>query len=190
MFTGIIKNTTKIVSSKKKNGSLFLEFKIPSKWKLEEGESISTNGVCLTVKEIGKNSYIAELMPETLKNSTFGILTPGKVNLERSLKLGEMISGHFVTGHIDTIGEIKEIQKEGLAKIFTISFPQKFSKLITTKGSICVDGISLTVTKKTRNSFSVATLKYTLDNTNLGVLKKGDVVNLEFDILAKYLINH
>jgi len=189
MFTGIIAKKAKIISNSMKNGSCFLSIQKPSGWKLKEGESVSTDGVCLTVKKINSKNYEVELMQETLKKTTFGKYVPAHVNLERSLRVGDDLSGHFVTGHVDTIGKIKNITIDGMAKIYTISFAKSFQKLIVKKGSICVDGISLTVTDVKPGLFSVAILPYTIEGTTIGEKTKGMDVNLEFDILAKYIIN-
>jgi riboflavin synthase len=189
MFTGIVTKKGKITSSLVKNGSLFLTIQTPKGWKIKEGESIATSGVCLTVKKISATSYTSELMQETLQKTTFGKKVPEYVNLEQSLRLSDRLSGHFVTGHIDSIGKIEKIVNEGTAKIYTISFPKTFQKLIVKKGSICMDGVSLTITDIRPGLFSVALLPYTLEKTILGDKQIGMQVNLEFDILAKYAQN-
>ena len=189
MFTGIITHKGKVTSSVFKNGSCFLAFEIPKGWKLHEGESIATDGVCLTVKSIAAKHYTVELMKETLQKTTFGTHAPLYVNLERALRLSDRLSGHVVTGHIDTIGIIKKIVDDGTAHIYTISFPKSFTKFIVPKGSICIDGISLTVVDIHKGLFSVAVLPYTLEKTTLGEKTEKMAVNLEFDILAKYALN-
>lgn len=189
MFTGIVAKKGKIVSSNMENGSCFLSIQIPVGWKLKEGESVSTDGVCLTVKKINKKDYEVELMQETLNKTTFKNPLPEYLNLERSLCVGDDLSGHFVTGHVDAVGKIEKIKAEGISKIYTISFPISFQRLIVKKGSVCVDGISLTVTDVKAGVFSVAILPYTLDSTTIGEKNAGMHVNLEFDILAKYINN-
>jgi riboflavin synthase len=186
MFAGIITNTAKIKSHSAKKGSLFLNIEKPSKWKLSIGESVNTDGVCLTVTKINKGSYDVELMSETLTKTTFGKNLPSEVNLERSLSFGDKISGHFVTGHVDGMGKIEKIMKRGTSKHFFISYPKQFRSLLAKKGSITVDGVSLTLVEVTAKYFSVALLPYTLSHTTLGIKTAGERVNLEFDILAKY----
>ena len=189
MFTGIVTHIVKVRSHTIKNKSLYLTIEKPKSWKLDLGESIATNGVCLTVKKTSSKEYVVELMPETISKTTFGILIPARVNLERSLSLGDRMGGHLVTGHIDAIGKIEKIAQKGNSKIFFISFPKSFKKLVATKGSITVDGVSLTVVSVTGNIFSVSLVEYTLSHTILSEKKKGDQVNIEFDILAKYVHN-
>ena len=191
MFTGIIKNVSQVLKAEKKNGSLFLTIKKPKGWDIKLGDSISTDGVCLTIAKINKNNYVCELMTETLNKSYFGIFIPEWVNLEQSIKLGEKLDGHFVLGHIDTRGKIKSITKSKSGVIYKISFPSKYSRLVVSKGSIAIDGISLTVASITgTNHFSVSLIDYTLSHTSLGRKKAGDPVNLEFDILGKYLLKN
>ena len=189
MFTGIVTKKGKVVSGVMKNGSLFLTIQTPKGWKIKEGESIATDGVCLTVKKLAATTYTYELMHETLQKTTFGKTVPKYVNLEQSLKIGGHLSGHFVSGHIDAIGTIEKITADGTAKVYTVSFPKTFQKLIVKKGSICIDGVSLTITDIRPGQFSVALLPYTLEKTILGDKIKGMQVNLEFDILAKYAQN-
>ncbi len=189
MFTGIITHTASIRTHSIKNKSLYVTIEKPKGWKLVPGESIATNGVCLTVKKINTKDYVVELMPETISKTTFGISVPSRVNLERSLVLGDRFGGHIVTGHIDAIGKIEKIEQKGDSKVFTVSFPKSFKKFIVTKGSIAIDGVSLTVVSVINNFLTVSLVGYTLSHTILGDKKKGESVNLEFDILAKYVHN-
>ena len=186
MFTGIIKKTSKIKNIKPSKGGMFLEV-LNNLGKLKLGESISVNGVCSTVKKSGKD-IIFEYMPETLKISNLSLLKKGDiVNLEQSMILTDRLDGHIVLGHIDTKGEIMKITKEGNSKVFRIKVPnKKFMKLVVYKGSVAVEGISLTVVKVSKHSFFVKAIPYTIENTNLKFKKIGDMLNLEFDILAKY----
>lgn len=194
MFTGIIKAVAKIKGAKHKNRSLFLTIEKPKGWQIKAGDSISTDGACLTVKKNTGNQYLAELMPETLAKTTFGKVMPKKVNLERSMSLKDLLDGHLVMGHIDTVGKIVSVKKVGTSKVYKIEFPRKFSMLVVSKGAIAVDGISLTVVeasplllRKGEGWFTVSLVQYTTKNTTLGDKKISDIVNLEFDILAKYL---
>ena len=187
MFSGIISAIAKIEKTSTKNGCLFLTIKKPKGWKIKPGDSIATNGTCLTVKTVNKNNYTTELMPETLDKTYFSTIYPTEVNLERSLKLSDFMDGHLVTGHIDTVGKITEIIKKGDSKIYKINFAKKFTKLLADKGSVAVDGISLTVVQTKQNWFTISLVDYTLTHTTLGQKKVGDLVHLEFDILAKYI---
>jgi riboflavin synthase len=187
MFSGIIQTTSKVHSSATKNGSLFLTFEKPKNWKIKLGDSIATNGVCLTVQALTKNSYTTELMPETLDRTTFGKLVPQTVNLEPSLTLGTLMDGHLVLGHVDTMGKITKLQDKGRSRIYTISFPKKYGHLVVEKGSITIDGISLTIVDCGKDWLSVSLVDYTIEHTTLGAKKIGELVNLEFDIMAKYV---
>lgn len=190
MFSGIISATTKITKTREENDSLFLTFKRPDNWDISLGDSICTNGTCLTVQDLTETEYTTELMPETLHKTTFGSEVPELVNLESSLALGDTMDGHFVTGHIDAVGEIINIQTQGNTKVFTISFPGQFHALLAPKGSITVDGIALTVVDVGDHWFTVSLVDYTLQHTTFKDREVGDAVNLEFDILAKYIARH
>jgi riboflavin synthase len=187
MFSGIIEELGEIKKISKQ-GRITL-FEVKADRVLEDigiGDSVSVNGVCLTVikKELGALSF--ELMQETLKTTNLGSLSiKDKINLERALKIGERLSGHFVTGHIDCIGTIrrKKYIQDNLS--FEIVIPNQFSHYIQDKGSIAVDGISLTVVNKQSNTFTVYIIPHTLKNTTLGFKGASDKVNIECDILAK-----
>ncbi len=186
MFTGIISKTSKVKSIKSTQGGLFLEVTNPFR-DVRVGESISVNGVCSTVKKSGKNIFF-EYMPETLKLSNLSFLQKDDiVNTEQSMRMSDRLDGHMVLGHIDGRGKILDIEKEGNSKVFKIKIPdKKFCKLLVYKGSIAVEGISLTVAQTFKNNFIVKIIPYTIFHTNLKYKKVGDLVNLEFDILAKY----
>lgn len=187
MFSGIISKMSKIINIETKNDCLFLTIQKPRDWNIKPGDSICTNGACLTVKEIKGNAYITELMPETLDKTYFADEKYNFVNLEQSLKLSDALDGHLVTGHVDAIGKIINIKKRGASKIYKISFPQKFSKYVAEKASAAVDGISLTIVKTGTNWFTISLVDYTLTHTTIGQKTIGDLVHLEFDIIAKYL---
>lgn len=189
MFTGIISSTTHVNKSENRDHGVLITFELPKNWgDLQVGESVSTNGVCLTVEEIRSNMYLCFLMRETLSRSTFGRDIPSKVNLERALQVHDRINGHFVQGHIDDIGRVVDISKNEKWDI-KIEFDEQYIPLVVEKGSIALNGISLTISNQTKNSFSVSLIPFTLQHTTLGDLEVNDVVNLEFDILGKY-INH
>jgi len=190
MFTGIIKNKGKVVSIVKKNKGY--EVKITSNLvfsKKNIGTSISINGVCLTLtKYLNKNLFFF-ISYSTFQITNFKYLKKNStVNLEKSLKFGDEIAGHFVQGHVDTVGRVIFLKK--LAKTWTIliKIGSKFSRLLVDKGSITVNGISLTIVKSLKNQFTLVVIPHTLKLTNILSLKIGDVVNVEFDIVIKYLL--
>jgi riboflavin synthase len=192
MFTGIIKKTAKVKDAKTSKNGMFLEIenkleKVKLGLPAQAGESISVNGVCSTIKKIGKIIQF-EYMPESLKLSNLGSLKKNDlVNLEQSMRMGDRLDGHIILGHIDGKGKIISIKKEGNSKAFEIKLSSKqFGKLLVYKGSVAIEGISLTVAKIVGQNFLVKILPYTLEHTNLKFKKVGDAVNLEFDILAKY----
>ena len=187
MFTGIIKKISKIKKAELKNGSLFLLIEKPRNWKIKKGDSLSVNGICLTVIKADKFNFIVELMPETLKRTAFNKAISQEVNLEQSARISDFLGGHLVSGHIDTTGRIEKITKQGRSKIYKISFPKIFQNLMIEKGSISADGVSLTVVKAGNTWFTVSLVEYTIKNTTLGKKQAKDLVNLEFDIIAKYL---
>ena len=189
MFTGIIEETGTVVGIV--SGSSSGTIRIGAALVLEGtriGDSIAVNGVCLTVTQLGKNSFSADVMPETLRRSGLGSLKNGdKVNLERAMAADGRFGGHIVSGHIDGTGRIVECRPEENAGIVTISAPPEILALIVEKGSIAIDGISLTVAALTRTTFSVSLIPHTAAETVLLKKRAGDVVNLENDILGKYV---
>ncbi|MFN3550790.1 MAG: riboflavin synthase [Endomicrobiia bacterium] len=183
MFTGIIEDIGKIVEIK--NNFIFFETKLDD---LNIKDSIAVNGVCLTIIEVKKYKekyiYKVEVSKETLNRTNLKFLKLNSlVNLERAIKLNSRLSGHILTGHIDTTINIAKILDEE----FVFSLPYEYERYVVEKGSLAIDGISLTVAKKFKDKFSVIILPYTLENTNLKTRKVGDCLNLEVDILAKYL---
>ena len=188
MFTGIIeaKGTVKEVISNGSNKSYWIESPISSQ--LRPDQSVSHNGVCLTVEEIRDASHRATAIEETLKKTELGDWIAGSVvNLERCLPVNGRLDGHFVQGHVDTTGRcIKRKQKNGSWEL-GFEFPEKFAPLIIEKGSVSVNGISLTAFNVKRKNFTVAIIPYTFEHTNIGAIQKNDTVNLEFDLLGKYI---
>jgi len=189
MFTGIIEaiGTVKEVISRGSNKTFWLSCALASEFRVDQ--SISHSGVCLTVEEVRGTDYRVTAIEETLLKTTIGSWEPGTaVNIERSLLIGSRLDGHFVQGHVDTAGTcIGRIEKEGSWE-FDIEFPPAFSSLMIEKGSICVNGISLTAFNVTKNSFRVAIIPYTFEHTNLRHLNKNNRVNLEFDMIGKYIL--
>ena len=188
MFSGIIKTTQKAGSIKKDKNSMDVAFPIPQSWKLSVGESINIDGVCSTVKELNKNSFGVYYMPETLDKTTFGNIESDHIfNLERCLTLNDLISGHLVYGHVDTTAKVTSIKKNEESVVIKFTLFPEFTKYIVYKGSVAVNGVSLTIVKVDKDSFTVSLIPHTLTNTNLGELKKGDSVNIEVDMIAKHI---
>ena len=186
MFTGIIQEIGK-VASLPPGGMVINAGRILEGIQL--GGSIAVNGVCQTVTAFTSSSFSVDVMPETLKRTNLGMLRIGdKVNLERPLGLGGEIGGHLVQGHIDATGQVISVSKEGEAVIVRFKAPEELMQYIVEKGFIAVDGTSLTVVDKDQTSFSVSIVGFTRDNTILVKRKVGDTVNLEVDIIGKYVV--
>ena len=189
MFTGIVEETGKIESVTKGSKSAILT--VAAHKVLEDtkiGDSIAVNGVCLTVTSINGNKFTADVMAETIRRSSLGSLKHGsKVNLERAMAADGRFGGHIVSGHIDGVGTIRSLIREDNAVWVEIETPDKLLKYIVEKGSIAIDGISLTVAKLTDDSFSVSVIPHTGEETTLLTKKPGDIVNLENDIVGKYV---
>ncbi len=189
MFTGIILGKGKILEKRPVGGGMLFaiqaDFDLPDP---EEGESIATNGVCLTAKEISGRRFTVDVSPESLSRTNLGNLAVGSVvNLERALRLTDRLGGHMVSGHVDATATILERKPLGDFVLFTFSVAQGFGKYIIEKGSICIDGISLTVNSVDEKTFSVSIIPHTLEITTLGTLKQGDTVNIEVDLIGKYV---
>lgn len=196
----------KISEISENKGNLLFSIEKPDSWELSIGESIMIDGICSTVifseqrSAIGdKNgNFTVEYMPETINKTNIGERKAGDfVNLERSLRLNDLLSGHMVSGHVDTTGKVSNIIVQENSKVIDFTYKGDFDRFLVEKGSIAVNGISLTVFDisdqrsaigdKVEGKFSVSLIPHTLDNTNLGELKTGDTVNLEFDLIAKYV---
>ncbi len=189
MFTGIIEQTGKIREIKKTGGGIELTIYSDLGKELEVDDSICMNGVCQTVISRDEQSFTVQAVEETLRKTTFGLLKTGDtINLERSLTLDKRLDGHIVQGHVDTTGQIVSIVNEDMNWLITIRYPESYKNLIVGRGSIAIDGISLTVAREEGvNEFTVAIIPYTFEHTNVNTNKVGDEVNLEFDILGKYV---
>ena len=187
MFTGIIENMAEVIDVQTNKNNLDILFKCDLLSELNVDQSISHNGVCLTVADISNDTYLVNVVKETIDKSNFSSLKVGdKVNIERSMMINDRLDGHIVQGHVDQIAKCVSIEEQGGS--YNMSFNYEKSDNITVeKGSICVNGISLTVCNSKENTFSVAIIPYTWDNTNLKNIKVGDTVNLEFDIVGKYI---
>lgn len=188
MFSGIVETTSPVTSVREARGQKILSIRLPKGWRLREGESVSVDGVCSTVQKSAERAFQVTYMPETLRKTTLSRLgARASVNLERSLRLNGLIGGHLVQGHVDTTARIERARKEGEARVYEFALPRRFSRYIIAKGSIAVDGISLTVVEVKPGRFTVSLLAYTLGRTTLGRKGPGDLVNIELDMLAKYL---
>ncbi len=191
MFTGLVEGTGKIqaVSSRRAGKKVTI---IPSfELSLKLGDSIAVDGACLTVEALSESeSFTVFMSDETLKRTKFGrVLRVGQfVNLETPITAEKPFGGHFVTGHVDTVGKLKNMRRCGDSVIWEIHVPEReFMKYVVEKGSVAVDGVSLTVTKVTPSSFEIALIPYTLEHTTFKDRKIGDLLNLEFDIIGKYV---
>ncbi|MGQ9504802.1 MAG: riboflavin synthase [Thermogutta sp.] len=189
MFSGIVEALGTVVNIISEPPGVRLIVKEPRiAAETRVADSIAVNGCCLTVIEVKEDTFAFQAGPETLSRTNLGDLAPGsKVNLERSLKVGGRLGGHFVTGHIDDVGFLLERHDFGEWSRFWFCIPQRLAKQMAPKGSIAVDGVSLTIVDSEPERFSVALIPYTLAVTTLGPMKVGDKVNLETDILAKYV---
>lgn len=187
MFSGIIETVGTVEALDRSAGGAVLRLGARFGAPLELGESIATNGVCLTVREISATGFVADLSEETLDRSTLGRLVAGRrVHLERSLRIGDRVSGHFVFGHVDTVGRVAGLEREGDGLRFTVSHQSDFAAYVADKGSVAVDGVSLTVCDPGGDRFSIALIPHTIAATTLGERALGDEVNLEADMLARY----
>lgn len=189
MFTGLIEDIGKISALRLRNGSavMTVQTKLPV-GRMDLGASIAVNGACLTVVKKLTSAFIVDVSPETLACTNLGALKPGSlVNLERPMRLNERLGGHLVTGHVDGVGQIATVKPQGEFTIFSFRVARELGRLLVAKGSVAVDGISLTVNQCRREGFSVAIIPFTLQHTNLQGRRVGDKVNIETDLIGKYV---
>lgn len=188
MFTGIILHSGTIESFEKLSSGARLTLRTTHEEPFQRGESLAVNGVCLTVLPQSDGSVIMDLSDETLSRTTLGALPHGtRLNVERALAVGDRIGGHFVQGHVDTVGALLSISNEGEFAVYRWSYPEEYADLVVSKGSVAVDGVSLTIVDPEPTSFGAALIPETLSRTNLGTSNLGDRVNLEFDMVAKHI---
>jgi riboflavin synthase len=188
MFTGIIETLGDVVAIDSEGSNVHFTIKSPISNQLKIDQSVAHNGVCLTVVELSENTHKVTAIEETLQKSNIGVLKVGsKINLERCMQMNGRLDGHIVQGHVDQIGTCILVNELDGSWEYRFSYDQSFGNVTVEKGSICVNGISLTVVNSTSNEFSVFIIPYTFEHTNLHQVNVGDTVNLEFDIIGKYV---
>jgi len=190
VFTGLIRELGKVVSLAPMAGGMRLEVTMETKGEGSPtvGDSVAVNGACLTIVEVGSGRVVMEVSPETLTRTNLGTLKPGDVvNLERALQVGDALDGHLVLGHVDDTVSLLEVRREGEFYLFRFSLPPHLARYVTEKGSVALDGISLTVRGLAGDSFTVAVIPHTYRNTNLQFRRPGDKLNLEVDVVARYV---
>lgn len=188
MFTGLVQALGRIAAIDLSDGGARITVQAPLAAELRLGDSIAVNGVCLSAAELGEGTFSADAMNETLRRTSLGDLAPNaEVNLELPLRAGDRLGGHVVQGHVDGVGRIRAATEEGFARRVQIEAPADVLRYVIEKGSIAVDGVSLTVAALDGTSFTVSLIPETLQRTNLGQAGPGDTVNLEVDVLAKYV---
>ena len=186
MFTGLIAELGSVSSLRQNGAGATLEIGARLAGELAEGDSIAVNGVCLTATAVGDRGFTAEAMTETLARSSLGALSAGaQVNLELPLRAGERLGGHIVQGHIDGTGTVSAVREEGFARVLEIRIDPRLERYLVEKGSVALDGVSLTVSALLEGGFAVSLIPETLKRTNLGGIGEGAVLNIEVDILAK-----
>ncbi|MHC1703485.1 MAG: riboflavin synthase [Tenuifilaceae bacterium] len=188
MFSGIVEEPAKVVALRKEQENLHITLTCSFADSLKIDQSVSHNGVCLTVVKIDGNTYTVTAIKETLEKSNLGLLKVGdKVNLERSMKIDSLLDGHLVQGHVDQTAECTEVIEAAGSWYYTFKYDSKIGNITVEKGSVSVNGVSLTVVNSQVGSFQVAIIPYTYEHTNFHEFKVGTVVNLEFDIVGKYI---
>lgn len=189
MFTGLVESTGELLERKPAGGGFRLRIGSTLAPELSPGDSLAVNGVCLTVVSASDGEVHAEIGPETVRVTTLGSLAHGsRLNLERPLRADSRFGGHFVQGHVDAIGHVEELRRDQDFHWLTVSYPGSLAPLIILKGSIAIDGISLTVAGLGEGRFDVMIIPFTLEHTNLGSMQRADRVNLECDMVGKYVV--
>lgn len=188
MFTGLVQDLGRISSADRVDGGVRLRVDSGLADELSEGDSVAVNGVCLTAIAVGERSFEAQVMNETLQRSSLSELVPGtEVNLELPLRASDRLGGHVVQGHVDGVGIVQEVRDDGFARRVRVSAGDEVLRYVVGKGSVAVDGVSLTIADLDDTSFTVSLIPETLERTNLGGARAGSRVNLEVDVLAKYV---
>lgn len=187
MFTGLIVDLGSVAALEQTGAGATLRISTRLAGELNEGDSIAVNGVCLTATEVGEESFATQAMPETLDRSSLGALRAGaRVNLELALRVGDRLGGHVVQGHVDGTGTVRALRESGFSRVLEIEVEPQLHRYIVQKGSVAVDGVSLTVSRMHEHGFEISLIPETLTRTNLGAVAAGDRVNIEVDILAKH----
>jgi riboflavin synthase len=188
MFTGIIEEVGEVVLLKKDKENMHITVKSNFCSELRIDQSLAHNGVCLTVVDLNENNYTVTAIKETIDKSNIGDLKiEDKINLERAMLLGDRLDGHIVQGHVDQVAKCTNIKELEGSWFFTFEYDEKLQNLTIEKGSITINGVSLTVVNSEKNSFSVAIIPFTFENTNFHKIRVNDLVNLEFDVIGKYV---
>lgn len=188
MFSGIVEEAALVKSIEHDKGNLHLTLQCSFASDLKIDQSVAHNGVCLTVVKIHNNTYTVTAISETLQKSNLGLLKVGdKVNIERSMTINSLLDGHLVQGHVDQTARCTNVVESEGSWYYTFEYDTSTGNFTVEKGSVCVNGVSLTVVNSSEGHFQVAIIPYTYEHTNFHQLKKGDVVNLEFDVIGKYI---
>jgi riboflavin synthase len=189
MFTGIVRELGRVAAAEERGGGLTLEIEVPETAPaLSLGDSLAVDGVCLTAEAVADIRVTLHAVPETLSRTTLGRLREGdRVNLEPALRAGEPLGGHYVQGHVDAVGRIQSVEAEGEGLRVFVAAPPEILRYLVEKGSVAVDGVSLTIAELSDDAFAVALVPHTLERTTLSELMPGREVNLEVDVLAKYV---
>ena len=188
MFTGLVADLGTVAALEATGDGVRLRVTSTLAGELSEGDSVAVNGVCLTATQVADGQFTADVMHETLRRSSLAEVAEGtQVNLELPLRAADRLGGHVVQGHVDGVGAIRDAVEDGFARVVTIGAPPELLRYVVEKGSIAVDGVSLTVASVSADTFSVSLIPETLERTNLGAAAGGTPVNLEVDVLAKYV---
>jgi len=188
VFTGLVQDLGTVTAVDATDDGVRLAVRTTLAEELSPGDSVAVNGVCLTATQLGDEQFTADVMRETLRRSSLAELSGGtRVNLELPLRASDRLGGHVVQGHVDGLGSVRDVREEGFARVVTVQAPPELLRYVVEKGSIAVDGISLTVAGVGDDWFSISLIPETLERTNLGAAAPGQPVNLEVDVLAKYV---
>ena len=188
MFTGIVKELGSVEGVERSDAGARFEIGAAFAGELSQGDSVAVNGVCLTVTGLREDGFSADVMNQSLGLTSLGALqVRDRVNLEPALRAGDALGGHIVQGHVDCTGEAAAVKPDGMAVRITIDVPERYRRYLVERGSVTVDGVSLTVSGLTEKGFEVSLIPETLERTTLGMRQKGDTVNLEFDVIARYV---
>jgi riboflavin synthase len=188
MFTGLVESTGTVAAVERDDAGARLSVSTPLAAQLVDGDSVAVNGVCLTARGVADGTFAADVMAETLRRSSLGPLASGDmVNLELPLRASDRLGGHVVQGHVDGVGTVDSVSEDGFARIVRVAVPGDLLRYVVEKGSIAVDGVSLTVSAVDGEAFEVSLIPETVERTTLGALQPGDPVNLEADVIAKYV---